>query len=505
MKRFRRETAQGVTALPEAPYKSKTLLFITLPFILKKIKYFLELKKVGTSPVRGKQMIELNLRDFGGKADGSDNTSCFKAAFEELAKNDGGKLTVDSGKWVTGPIDIPSDTTLELLDGAELSFIDNPDVYTPAFTRWEGVECYAMHALVRSADTKNVKITGKGTINGNGAKWWATVKDKKARKQSKPELECELALAKLNPGFEGQAGGGGGRETQFLRPCLIEFINCQNVVLEGVKIIDSPFWTVHPLYVKGLELKNLHIENPYSAPNTDGIDVDSCEDVKISDCFVSVGDDGICIKSGSGPDGIRVNRPTVGVEVRGCTVRNAHGGIVLGSETAAGMSKIHAYDCDLSGTDRGIRIKSRRGRGGDINDIELNNLVMNDTLCPIAMNMYYKCGITDQKSPLFSLEKQPVTSETPRIHNVKIVGCKGSGCKASAGFIVGLPEMPIENLEIRDCHFTTDENSDASPMDSDMFYGLPEVTVKSFRVRNASGAKFENVTIEGPKEVFIYE
>lgn len=450
-------------------------------------------------------MKNLNLKDFGAKPDGVfNNGEAFKTAFEEIAKNGGGKLLVESGKWVTGPIDIPSDTTLELAEGAELSFLTDPNLYPPAFTRWEGVECYAMHALVRSSDTKNVKITGKGTLNGNGKSWWDLAHAKR-NTQNSPIESYELALAKLNPGYENQPGGGGGRQSQFLRPCFVEFINCENVTVEGIKIIDSPFWTVHPLYVKNLTLNKLHIENPYEAPNTDGIDVDSCTDVKITDCFVSVGDDGICIKSGSGPDGIRINRPTVGVEIKGCTVRNAHGGIVIGSETAAGMSGIHASDCDLSGTDRGIRIKSRRGRGGDINDIELRNLVMNDTLCPIAMNMYYKCGITDVNAPEFSLEKQEITSETPRIHNVKIVGCKGTGCKASAGFIVGLPERPIDNLEIRDCHFTTDESSDCSPMESDMFYGLPEVSVKSFRVRNAPGAKFENVTIEGPKETFIYE
>lgn len=450
-------------------------------------------------------MKNLNLKDFGAKPDGVfNNGEAFKTAFEEIAKNGGGKLTVDAGNWLTGPIDIPSDTTLELAEGAELSFLTDPNLYPPAFTRWEGVECYAMHALVRSSDTKNVKITGKGTLNGNGKSWWDLAHAKR-NTQNSPIESYELALAKLNPGYENQPGGGGGRQSQFLRPCFVEFINCENVTVEGIKIIDSPFWTVHPLYVKNLTLNKLHIENPYEAPNTDGIDVDSCTDVKITDCFVSVGDDGICIKSGSGPDGIRINRPTVGVEIKGCTVRNAHGGIVIGSETAAGMSGIHASDCDLSGTDRGIRIKSRRGRGGDINDIELRNLVMNDTLCPIAMNMYYKCGITDVNAPEFSLEKQEITSETPRIHNVKIIGCKGTGCKASAGFIVGLPEMPIDNLEIRDCHFTTDESSDCSPMESDMFYGLPEVSVKSFRVRNAPGAKFENVTIEGPKETFIYE
>ena len=450
-------------------------------------------------------MTQFNLSEFGAVGDGKfDCSASFKSAFNKIAEAGGGKLVVEKGVWLTGPIDIPSDTTVELLEGAEISFLTDPNLYPPAFTRWEGVECYAMHALIRSSDTKNVSIIGKGTVNGNGKAWWDLKNEKKKKGQSAPEEVYEIALAKLNPGYENQAGGGGGRETQFLRPCLVEFINCENVHLEGIKIIDSPFWTVHPLYVKNLELKGVHIENPYSAPNTDGIDVDSCENVKIKDCFVSVGDDGICIKSGSGPDGIRVNRPTVNVEIDGCTVRNAHGGIVLGSETAAGMSGIHAKNCDLSGTDRGIRIKSRRGRGGDINDIELRDLVMDNTLCPIAMNMYYKCGITDTKSPLFSLEKQPVTSETPRIHNVKIIGCKGKGCKASAGFIAGLPEMPIDNLEISDCYFTTDESSDRSPMESDMFYGLPEVTEKSFRVINAPGAKFHNVKIEGPKETFIY-
>ena len=448
-------------------------------------------------------MKEITLESFGGKADGKfNNTNSFALAFAELARNGGGKLTLTKGIWATGPIDISSDTTLEIEEGAELFFIAEPTLYPPVFTRWEGVECFAMHPLVYSSHSKNVKITGKGTINGNGEPWWNLKKAKKDAGQKEPVESYEKLLAAMNPGYENQPGGGGG-EIQFLRPSLVEVSFAQNITIEGVSIKNSPFWTVHPLYVKNLTLKNLHIENPYTAPNTDGIDVDSCEDVLIENCFVSVGDDGICIKSGSGPDGIRTNKPTVNVEIKGCTVRNAHGGIVLGSETAAGMSGIHASDCDLSGTDRGIRIKSRRG--SDINDIELKNLVMNDTLCPIAMNMYYKCGITDQQSPLFSLEKQPVTSETPRIHNVKIIGCKGTGCKASAGFIVGLPEMPIDNLEIRDCHFTTDETSDRSPMESDMFYGLPEVSEKSFRIWNAPGLKLENVKIEGPKETFIYK
>ena len=125
-------------------------------------------------------MIELNIKEFGGKGDGVfDNTNSFKAAFEELAKNGGGKLTLESGTWLTGPIDLTENSTLELQEGAELSFITDPNAYPPAFTRWEGVECYAMHALLRAADCKNVTVTGKGVINGNGSAWWALKKAKK--------------------------------------------------------------------------------------------------------------------------------------------------------------------------------------------------------------------------------------------------------------------------------------------------------------------------------------
>ncbi len=445
------------------------------------------------------------LADFGGKNDGVfDNTDAFSRAFAALAQNGGGTLTVGAGSWRTGAITLLSNTTLVLEEGAELSFIPEPERYTPVYTRWEGVECYAMHPLIYADSQKNVTITGKGTVNGNGAIWWKLRAQKRAS-QTAPKEPYELTLAQLNPDYKNQPGGGGGREIQFLRPCFIECINCENVTVEGITVKDSPFWTIHPLYSKNVLLKHLQVENPKDAPNTDGIDIDSCEDVQVVGCSVSVGDDGICIKSGSGADGIRVNKPTRNVEIRDCTVHSAHGGIVIGSETAAPISHIVAENCNLSGTDRGIRIKSRRGRGGDIFDIQLKNLTMADTLCPIAINMYYKCGEKDPTNPLFSLEKLPVTAETPHIHDITVSGIQATSCKASAGFIVGLPESPITGLTVSDCCIRTDEESPESPMNSDMFFGLPEVRVKSFRVRNTPDARFENVRIIGPKEAFIYE
>ena len=444
------------------------------------------------------------LEQFGGKGDGIfNNVNAFAMAFSEICRCGGGTLRIKKGRYLTGPLEIPSDTTVFLEEGAEIIFTDKISFYPPVYTRWEGVECFAMHPLVYSAKSKNIKITGKGTLNGNGKKWWDLAFAKREN-QKQPVEDFELLFASMNPGYQKQPGGGGGRQSQFLRPSFMEFSNCENVVVEGIKIINSPFWTVHPLYVKKLRLENLYIENPADAPNTDGIDIDSCQDVIIKNCIVSVGDDGICIKSGSGEDGIRCNVPSKNILIEGCQVLYAHGGLVLGSETAAGIENVTARNCLLSGTDRGIRIKSRRGRGGVLSGIHLENIKMNDTLCPVAINMYYSCGEYDPCSKMFSLERQPVKNDTPVLENVSIVNVTAENCRASAGLIAGLPEVPVKNLLIKDCIFSTNENSGISPMESDMFFGLPEVKEKSFRIINAPDAVFENVMVTGPEKPFIF-
>lgn len=448
-------------------------------------------------------MITITLDQYGGKADGQfDNTEAFKKALTQLKEEGSGKLVVGKGKWCTGPIELFSGTELHLEEGCEISFIPEPEMYPPVFTRWEGVECWCMHPCVFSKDQKNVKVTGKGIFDGNGPVWWKIRESK--RGQGKPVTELEKKFAAMNPGFESQPGGGGGRELQFLRPPLVQFLNCQDVLLEDVTLRNSPFWTMHPVYVKGLVLKGITVQNPHNAPNTDGIDIDSCEDVQVLGCTVSVGDDGIALKSGSGPDGIKINKPCRNVYVKDCVVGDGHGGIVIGSETAAGVDHLVAENCTFNGTDRGIRIKTRRGRGGDIHHLEFRNLTMVDNLCPFALNMYYKCGAKPEDE-YFSLDPLPINDATPRVHDVTITGIKATGCKASAGFIAGLPECPIENLTITDSSFETDENSTASPQESDMFFGLPPVEQKSFRIKFANNPKFANVTVKGPAETFIYE
>jgi len=449
-------------------------------------------------------MNEYSIASFGALGDGStDNSDPFKAALQAIKKDGGGTLRVTCGVWRTGPIELFSNTTLALEEGAVVFFIPEPARYPPVRTRWEGIECYGMQPCVFATGQEHITITGKGVLDGSGQDWWTVYREKKQRGQSAPETPEELALAQLNSGFADQPSGGGGRATQFLRPPLVQFFNCSNVALENITLRNSPFWTLHPVYCKELTIRSLTVCNPSNAPNTDGIDIDSCEDVLIENCHVSVGDDGIAIKSGSGEDGIRVAKPCRRVTVRGCTVEDGHGGIVIGSETGGGVSNVLAEDCLFRSTDRGIRIKTRRGRGGKIHDLEFRSLTMENNLCPLVINMFYRCG-ADSSAPYFNQEALPISAATPSISDVRIANIRATGCRASAGFIAGLPESPVENVNMQHCQFSTNEQSGISPDESDMFLGLPQITEKSIRLLNVKNAQFNEIQVQGPKEAFIY-
>ncbi|MDR2807676.1 MAG: glycoside hydrolase family 28 protein [Spirochaetaceae bacterium] len=447
---------------------------------------------------------EFDITDFGAVGDGRhDNSNAFAQASRAAQESNGAVIRIKKGVWRTGPIELFSNTTLHLETDAVLSFIPEPERYAPVYTRWEGIECYAMHPLIFVNGQTDVAICGQGCVDGSGEAWWNLQRNKKDKGQNKPETDQELALAALNAGYDTQPGGGGGRKMQFLRPPLLQFYKCRGIKLEGISIRNAPFWTVHPLFSNQISIRNITITNPHDAPNTDGIDIDSCTDVLIEDCRLSVGDDGIALKSGSGEDGIRVNLPVQAVTIRRCTVENAHGGVVIGSETAGGIFDVTTEDCVFNGTDRGIRIKTRRGRGGHIRNLNFRNVSMENNLCPLAVNMFYRCGASLEDG-FFSLEAQPVTELTPSIKKLYFENIRATGSRASAGFIAGLPEAPIEELVIHKSSFATDENAPDSPLDSDMFLGIPSVEEKSFRLLNVKDPDFSEVTVTGPAHAFLY-
>lgn len=418
------------------------------------------------------------LDSYGIAADGRDIGRALEQALKEK-----GRVVLPEGVYLSGPVSLPSSSTLVLEEGAVLRFIPDPSLYPPVYTRWEGVKCFAMHPCVFINESENVTIEGRGTIDGCGAFWWKMLADKRQRGVHAPETKEERMLASLNPGYEDQPGGGGGRECQFLRPPLVQIRKSRNVVIDGITMKDSPFWTVHPLFSEDVTIRNVHIVNPGDAPNTDGIDIESSCSVRVLDSVIDVGDDGIALKSGSGQDGIADNAPTKDVLVRGCIVRSAHGGAVIGSETAAEISHAVFEDCFFDGTDRGIRIKTRRTRGGLIHDAVFRRIRMKDNLCPFVINEYYRCGTCDES--LFSLSPMPVDEGTPVIYGITIEDCHAEGSRASAGMAVGLPESPIRGLSIRDSSFAVAPDA-SEPIDrSDMYLGLPNPPSRGFRLRNA--------------------
>lgn len=413
------------------------------------------------------------------------------------------KVVLTSGTYLTGPLDIPSYTELRIEKDATLKFIPDFEGYEPVFTRWEGVKCWCMHPCLFINNAENVILSGEGCVDGSGEVWWEQCDQNRHMLNASPSLPVEKRFEAMNPDYKNQPGGGGGRQLQFLRPALLQIKSSKNVRVESLTFMNSPFWTIHPLFTDGLVIDGVHVHNPKDAPNTDGIDIESCSNVLVQNSVVEVGDDGIALKSGSGQSGIKDGIPSENVTIKGCTVRWAHGGAVIGSETAAGINNIHVEDCFFDGTDRGIRIKTRRGRGGSIHDLFFKNIKMVDNLCPFVINMYYKCGATDMS--LFALDKAPITDETPEIYGVHIDGAVATGCKSSAGMIVGLPERPVAGVEITNSHFAVSKDASRDISESDMYKGIPTPESRGFRIRYANSVKLSGLDVECEGEKLIIE
>ena len=180
------------------------------------------------------------------------------------------------------------------------------------------------------------------------------------------------------------------RELPYGRPYLICFEHCKHVKILDVKLTMSPAWTVHPLYCEDLEVRGISIRNPWNSPNTDGINPDGCQNVRIADCLVDVGDDCITLKSGT--EETPEKQPCENITITNCNLVHGHGGVVIGSEMSGGVRNVTITNCVFQDTDRGIRVKTRRGRGGVMESVLVSNVMMERVLCPFVFNMYYQCG-----------------------------------------------------------------------------------------------------------------
>jgi len=383
-----------------------------------------------------------DVRAFGAVADGkTKNTAAIRKAIAAASAAGGGTIYLGGGTYLSGPIHLASNITLYVDAGAVLKFSDDFADYLPMVrSRWEGTEVVNFSPLIYADRAENVAIVGRGTIDGQGAAWWKYVRALKDEHQKTGAWRTDKwrqEFSRMNPNLD-WPDDRQNLEMGFLRPPLIQLLECHNVAIEDVTIRNSPFWTVNPVYSDDVTVRGVTIDNPFDAPNTDGIDPESCRNVHISDCHIAVGDDCITIKSGRDRQGRRIGRAAENITVTNCTMGHGHAGVAMGSEISGGIKKITVSNCVFDGTDRGIRIKSTRGRGGVVEDVRVQNIVMKNVREEaITLNLYYT-----------NAPPEPVSERTPRFRNIHLSGISGSA--GEAGAILGLEEARIENVTLTD-------------------------------------------------------
>ncbi len=375
---------------------------------------------------------------YGAKKDSSAKaTTAIKKAIEAAFKAGGGTVYFPAGKYLTGPIHLKSNITIFIDAGAELHFSDDFDDYLPMVqSRYEGVDVMSFSPLFYAWKAENIAIIGRGKINGHGKKWWDFVEGYKEGQQRSKWQYMFDSLNKniLLPDNPAQMKRG------FLRPPFIQPMYCKNILIEGISITNSPFWTVNPEFCENVTINAVTILNPPS-PNTDGINPESCKYVHISNCHISVGDDCITIKSGKDLPGRTKAMPAENYTITNCTMLSGHGGVVIGSEMSGGVKKIVISNCVFDGTDRGIRIKTTRGRGGVVEDIRVDNIVMKNIRDQaIVLDMEYA-----------KVNPEPMSERTPQFRNIRFSNI--TAYTKQAMFINGLDEMPVQEISLNDVVF----------------------------------------------------
>lgn len=339
---------------------------------------------------------DYNINDFGAVADGKImNTAAFEKAIKICAANGGGRVIVPNGKFLTGAIHLESNVNLYLEDKAEILFSINPKDYPIVHTSWEGTELMNYSPLIYAKNKTNVAITGKGTLNGqaNNSNWWVWSGGKNygwqkgIPSQNDPNnREVLVDMAEKGVPVSERVFGDG----RYLRPCFVEFFECNTVLIKDVTIINAPFWILHPLKSNNIIIDGVTVNS--HGPNNDGCDPEYSQNIIIKNCTFNTGDDCIAIKSGRDADGRRVGIPSKNIIVQNCKMIDGHGGVVIGSEISAGVNNVFVEDCvmDSPNLERVIRIKTNSKRGGIIEDVFVRNIEVGTVKeCVLKLNMFY--------------------------------------------------------------------------------------------------------------------
>ncbi|MEO7310225.1 MAG: glycoside hydrolase family 28 protein [Chitinophagaceae bacterium] len=420
-----------------------------------------------------------NIKSYGAKADGVFlNSKAINSAIDACSKAAGGMVIVPQGLWLTGPIVLQNNVNLHLEKNALVQFTDNFDEFPLVESSFEGVAAYRCQSPVSASHASNIAITGEGIFDGAGSSWRPQKKDKLTESEWKNKVaaggvlnenkttwysspkalkgELDKNIGKIIPG---KPMADYEAIKDFLRPNFLRIFDCKNVILQGVTFQNSPAWTLHFLESEHITVKAVKVKNPWYGQNTDAIDLESCKNAFLEDNVFDTGDDGICIKSGRDEEGRKKGMPTENVIVNNCLVYHAHGGFVVGSEMSGGARNMFITNSTFMGTDIGLRFKTKRGRGGVVENIHMANIDMKDIAGEaILFDMYYEgkdpVPLAGETVVVPPMEILPVTEATPIFRNFFISNITCSG--ASKGiFVRGLPEMRVKNVNIENCVLQT--------------------------------------------------
>lgn len=444
-----------------------------------KVEIFEGAEKRGSVELRtAHEFVTLDVKRFGAKGDGEqDDTHAIQAAV--LACPRDGRVLIPAGTYRITSLFFKSHLRIELAEGAELRAFTDKERF-PVFPgmiesydgkeqynlgSWEGNPLPMYTGILCGVGVEDVVIYGRGTINGNASKenWW---KDPKKYKEA-------------------------------FRPRLFFINDCQNVILQGVTCCNSPAWTLHPYFCRDLKFIDLKVLNPADSPNTDGCDPESCKNVEILGVRFSLGDDCVAVKSGKIYMGRKYKTPSENITIRQCLMENGHGAVTLGSEMAGGIINLTVEDCIFRHTDRGLRVKTRRGRGKDavLNNIIFRNLELDHVMTPLVVNSFYFCDPDGRTPYVQSREAYPVDDRTPSVKKLVFENMRCTNCHVAAAYFDGLPESKIEEIVMRNISVSYAENPKYDV--PAMSVGVPKSSKRGLFARNVSRLVLENVVIEG--------
>ncbi|MGM9969882.1 MAG: glycoside hydrolase family 28 protein [Anaeroplasma sp.] len=427
------------------------------------------------------EYVTLNVKKFGAKGDGITlDTNAIQACI--LSCPSGGRVYIPSGNYYTGPLFLKSNITIELSKNAKLIgdidrnhypilpgvvyTSDEKDEYN--LGSWEGnpLDCFA--SIITGVNVENVKLIGEGIVDGNAnnSDWWIDVRTKRIA----------------------------------WRPRGLFLNHCKNIQIQGLTFTNTPSWNLHPYFSEDLKFIDMKLINPKNSPNTDGCDPESCNNVDIIGVYFSVGDDCIAIKSGKIYMGRKHKKPSENFNIRNCSMNFGHGAIVLGSEMSGGIKNITVSQCLFNQTDRGLRIKTRRGRGKDaiIDGITFENIKMIDVLTPLVVNMFYFCDPDGHTEYVYSKDKLPVDDRTPYLGKFRFIDIDCENVNVAAGTFYGLPEQPIKSIELNNIKFHYSDNPKSGV--PAMMDGLESMSGKGLIFSYVEDVRIKAVEFDGLKD-----